>query len=163
MRYSTKHALAGAWLCASVLASVACAPRKTPPLTVEDLMEDRVTLDGILLKCEQHGAKAHDSADCANARIAIERLAAQNVDPSQEKKRQEEFERARERLRLSQERARQEQEAKGKVDPYTMPVLPVEPAQAPAPQSGVSPGGTPQANAEPQPSGPPPTAGTTTP
>ena len=126
-------------------------------------MEDRVTLDGILMKCDQHPAKSRDSADCENARIAVERLAAQNVDPAVEKKRQEEFERAREQLRLTQERARQEQEAKKKVDAYTLPVVPVEPAQAPAQTSEPPAGGgaPPQANAAP--SAPPTTAGTTTP
>jgi hypothetical protein len=165
MRYPTKHILAGAWLCAAVLASTACAPHKPPPPTVEDLMEDRVTLDGILLKCDQHAGTAmlHDSPDCANARIAIERLAAQNVDPAVEKKRQEDFEHAREQLRLSQERVRQEQEAKKKVDPYTMPVLPVDPVKAPAQPGSASPGSLPQANAPTQPAGPPPTAATTTP
>jgi hypothetical protein len=162
MRYSIKHILAGGCLCAAALASAACSPRKTPPLAVEDLMEDRVALDGILMKCDQHANKSHDSTDCENARIAVERLAAQNVDPAVEKKRQEEFERAREQLRLTQERTRQEQEAKKKVDAYTLPVVPVEPAQAPAhtsePPAG---GGPPQANAAP--SAPPATAGTTTP
>jgi hypothetical protein len=162
MRYSTKHILAGGWLCAAVLASAACSPRKTPVPTVEDLMEDRVALDGILMKCDQHPAKSRDSVDCESARIAIERLAAQNVDPAVEKKRQEEFERAREQLRLTQERARQVQEAKKKVDAYTLPVVPVEPAQAPAqPSNPPAGGGPPQANAAP--GAPPATAGTTTP
>jgi hypothetical protein len=162
MRYSTKHILAGGWLCAAVLASAACSPRKTPPLTIEDLMEDRVALDGILMKCDQHPAKSRDTTDCENARIAVERLAAQNVDPAVEKKRQEEFERAREQLRLTQERARQEQDAKKKVDAYTMPLVPVEPAHAPVKSTEPAAGGSPpQANAAA--STLPATAGTTTP
>jgi hypothetical protein len=163
MPYSTKHILAGGWLCAALLAIAACSPRKTPPLTIEDLMEDRVALDGILMKCDQN-SRSRDSADCENARVAIERLAAQNIDPAVEKKRQEEFERAREQLRLTQERARQEQEAKKKVDPYTLPVVPVEPAKAPAQQGDPSAGGRPpQANAGSQSGTLPATAGTTTP
>jgi hypothetical protein len=162
MRYSTKHILAGGWLCAAVLASAACSPRRTPPLSAEDLMEDRVALDGILMKCDQHPTKSSDSANCENARIAIERLAAQNVDPTVEKKRQEEFERAREQLRLTQERERQEQEAKKKVDAYTLPVVPVERARAPVqPSEPPAGGGLPQANAAP--SAPPATAGTAAP
>jgi len=148
MRYSTKHILAGGWLCAAVLALAACSPRKAPPLTIEDLMEDRVALDGTLMKCDQR-PKSHDSADCENARIAVERLAAQNIDPTLEKKRQEDFERAREQLRLTQDRARREQEAKKKVDAYSLPVVPVEPSKAAPAQQG-------------DPS-PPPTAGTTRP
>jgi hypothetical protein len=162
MRYSTKHILAGSWLCAALLASAACSPRKTPPLTIEDLMEDRVTLDGILMKCDQHAVKPRDSTDCENARIAVERLAAQNVDPAVEKKRQEEFERAREQLRLTQERARQEQDAKKQVDAYTLPVVPVEPARTPAKGTEPAAGsGPPQANVVPSAS--PTTAGTTAP
>jgi hypothetical protein len=161
MRYSTKHILAGGSLCAALLVSAACSPRKAPSLSVEDLMEDRVTLDGILLKCDQ-GNKSHESADCETARVAIERLAAQNVDPAVEKKRQEEFEHAREQLRLVQERTRQDQEAKKKVDPYTLPVVPVEPAQTQTPQPPAK-GAPPQANAT---TGVPPataaTAGTAT-
>jgi hypothetical protein len=95
-------------------------------VSVEDLMEDRVTLDGINMKCEQKGAKARGDAQCDNARIANERLAAQNVDPAAEKKRQEDFERAREQLRMAQDKARQEREAKSKVDAYSLPVVPVE-------------------------------------
>jgi hypothetical protein len=101
-------------------------------MTVTDLMEDRVTLDGVLMKCNQNQAKARTDSDCLNARIAIERLASQ-TDPAQEAKRTEEFERSREQLRLSQEKQRREQEAKTKVDVYHLPVVPVEPAPPPPP------------------------------
>jgi hypothetical protein len=124
-------------------------------MTIQDLMEDRVTLDGLMMKCNQNPAKYRDTSDCENARIAIERLASQSVDPTVEKKRQEEFERARERLRLAQERQRQEQEAKTKVDAYSLPVVPVTPAAASggaapaaaAPQTGGS--GQPSGNSPP--------------
>ncbi len=89
-------------------------------------MEDRVTLDGVLLKCNQNPAKARTNTDCVNARIAIERLAEKDVDPAVEAKRKAEFERSREQLRLAQEKARQDQEAKAKVDAYNLPVVPVE-------------------------------------
>jgi hypothetical protein len=130
MRHSSKHILAFSWLCAAVLSSVACSPRRIPPLSVDDLMEDRVTLDGILMKCDQGPAQLRNTSECENARIAIERLASQNIDPAVEKRREEEFERAREQLRLAQEKQRQEQEAKTKVDAYTLPVVPVEPTPA---------------------------------
>ncbi len=94
-------------------------------------MEDRVTLDGIMMKCNQNPEKLRDTSDCENARVAIERLASQNVDPTAEKKRQQEFERAREQLRLATEKQRQEQEAKSKVDAYSLPVVPVTPAATP--------------------------------
>lgn len=150
MPHSIKHMLAYGALCAAVLAALGCAPKRIPPMTVDDLMEDRVTLDGILMKCDQDPAKVRNPSDCENARIAIERLASQQVDPEVEKKRQAEFERAREQLRLAQERLRQEQEAKTKVDPYTLPVVPVDPA---ASAQGAAP--APPAPAPANPSGPP--------
>jgi hypothetical protein len=160
MRHSTKYILFSGWLCAAVLGASACSPRRIPPLTVEDMMEDRVTLDGILLKCNQNQAR-RGSSDCQNARIASERLAVQNVDPADEKKHQEDFERAREQLRLTQEKVRQEQEAKKKVDPYTLPLVPVDPANPP---KGDGPSaGNPSAKSDLSRGNPPPTAATTTP
>jgi outer membrane murein-binding lipoprotein Lpp len=110
-------------------------------MTVADLMEDRVTLDGVLLKCNEDPAKARDSIDCLNARIAIERL-ANDVDPAEEARRAAEFERSREKLRLAQEQLRREQEEKTKVDPYNLPVVPVDgaPGAAAAPVAGAAAG-----------------------
>jgi uncharacterized protein YaiL (DUF2058 family) len=127
MPYSSKRIFVLGLLGAAVLGSVACSPRKIPAMTVEDLMEDRVTLDGVLLKCNQDPVKSRNNSDCVNARIAIERLAKKDEDPTVEQKRKAEFERSREQLRLAQEKTRQEQEAKTKVDAYNMPVVPVEP------------------------------------
>lgn len=93
-------------------------------------MGDRVTLDGVLMKCDKNPAKMRDS-DCLNARIAIDRL-AKDVDPTEEAKRKAEFEASREKLRLAQEKVRQEQEAKAKVDPYNLPLVPVDPSPTPA-------------------------------
>lgn len=101
-------------------------------MTVADLMEDRVTLDGVLMKCNQSPSKARTDSDCLNARIAIERLASQN-EPAQEAKRMEEFEHSREKLRMAQERQRQEQEANTKVDAYHLPLVPVEPTSPAVP------------------------------
>ena len=99
-------------------------------MTVEDLMEDRVTLDGVLLKCDQNPAKARADSECLNARIAVERLARDHEhDPAEDKKREEEFERRREERRLAQEKLRQDQAAKTKVDAYSLPVVPVDPVQ----------------------------------
>jgi hypothetical protein len=121
-------------------------------MTVEDLMEDRVTLDGIMMKCNQNPAKLRDTSDCENARVAVERLASENVDPAVEKKRQEEFERAREQLRLAQDKQRQEQESKAKVDAYSLPVIPVTPAVAP---SGAAPAADPKTTGMALPTPPP--------
>jgi hypothetical protein len=107
-------------------------------MTVSDLMEDRVTLDGVLMKCNQNQAKARTDTDCLNARIAINRLASQS-EPAEEAKRTEEFEHRREQLRLAQEKQRREQEEKTKVDAYHLPLVPVEPTPPPAPPKGTNP------------------------
>ena len=120
---------------AAVLSAAACSPRRIPPVTVTDLMEDRVALDGVLMKCNRDPARARQDSDCLNARIAIERLAAR-IDPAVEAKRVEEFEKSREQLRVVEDKKRQEMESKTKVDAYHLPVIPVEPVPAPKdPQS----------------------------
>ena len=69
-----------------------------------------MALDGVLMKCNRDAAKARTDSDCLNARIAIERLASK-VDPAEQQKHAEEFEKNREQLRAAQDKARQEQEA----------------------------------------------------
>lgn len=128
MPTTSKQFVVCLWLAASVVGSAACSPKRIPSLTVADLMEDRVTLDGVIMKCDQNPARARDS-DCLNARIAIERL-AKDVDPAEDEKRRAAFEASRDKLRLAQEKVRQEQEAKTKVDAYNLPLVPVEPAPA---------------------------------
>jgi len=125
MPYSMKQFAACAGLVAAILGSAGCAPKRIPPMTVQDLMEDRVTLDGVLLKCNEHPAKVRNESDCLAARIAVERL-AKDVDPAEEARRTAEFERSREKLRLAQEKVRHDQEAKTKVDAYNLPLIPVE-------------------------------------
>jgi hypothetical protein len=136
MPISIKTIVACGSLGAALLAASACGPRHAAPLTVTDLMEDRVMLDGVLMKCNQDFSRSHTDSDCLNARIAIERLASQS-EPAEEAKRTEEFEHRREQLRLSQERQRQQEEAKDKVDAYHLPVVPVDPAPPPTPRSNV--------------------------
>ena len=126
MPMSIKSMIVCGCVAAVVVATAACSPRRIPPMTVTDLMEDRVALDGVLMKCNRDPGKARNDSDCLNARIAIERLAAR-VDPSVEAKRAEDFERSREQLRLTEDKKRQEQESKAKVDAYHLPVIPVDP------------------------------------
>ena len=125
MPLTLKQFAACAGLVAAILGSVACSPKRIPPMTVQDLMEDRVTLDGVLLKCNEHPAKVHNDSDCRNALIAVERL-AKDVDPAEEARRSAEFERSREKLRVAQEKVRRDQEVKTKVDAYNLPLVPVE-------------------------------------
>jgi hypothetical protein len=106
-------------------------------MTVSDFMDDRVKLDGVILKCNQDPVLARNDSDCLNARIAVERLASEN-DAAREAKQEEEFERTREQLRLQQDRQRQEEEAKTKVDAYHLPLVPVDPTPPPKdPQSPI--------------------------
>ena len=148
MTISTKSIVACGCLVAVFAATAACSPKRVQPMSVTELMEDRVTLDGVLMKCNQNLSQARSNTDCINARIAIERLASES-EPAEEAKRREEFERNREQLRASQDKLRQEQEAKTKVDAYHLPLVPVEPAPA-APPSAPAPSRQP-----PKDSGPP--------
>lgn len=98
-------------------------------------MEDRVALDGVLMKCNRDPSKSSRDSDCLSARIAVERLAAR-IDPAVEAKKVEEFEKSREQLRVVEDKKRQEQQSKAKVDAYHLPVIPVDPVPAPKdPQS----------------------------
>jgi len=136
MPKSMKSMIACGYIAAVILMTAACSPRRIPPVTVSDLMEDRVALDGVLMKCNREPTKARQDSDCMNARIAVERLAAR-IDPEAEAKKLEDFEKSREQLRAAQDKKRQDEESKiKKVDAYHLPVIPVEPTPAPKdPQS----------------------------
>jgi len=138
MPFTPKQFAACAGLVAAILGSAGCAPKRLPAMTIQDLMEDRVTLDGVLLKCNEHPDKVQNVSDCLNARVAVERL-AKDVDPAEESRRNAEFERSREKRRLDQEKVRQDREAKMKVDAYNLPLVPVEPATAGNGPSGTAP------------------------
>ncbi len=112
------------------LSLVACGPKHVAPVTVGDMMDDRVVLDGILLKCSATPSKMNSDPDCMSARVAIERLAKVN-ELGDERKHAEDFERVREQLRVSEARKHQ-MDPHPKVDGYTLPVVPVEPAEPPA-------------------------------
>jgi hypothetical protein len=124
----------GFGLLGAVLTAAACSPKRLPPTTVSDLMEDRVALDGILMKCNRNPGAARSDVDCLTARIAIERLAAAQ-EAVEAAKRSADFERRRDQLRLAQDKQRLQQEAAHKVDAYNLPVIPVDPTPAPAQSS----------------------------
>jgi hypothetical protein len=124
--------LAGSGLFCVLALSAACSRPRATHLTVGDLMEDRVTRDGILMKCNRNPATSDSDVDCLNARIAIERIAAQR-EKEEAAAREAQFERRREQLRLAEDAQRQAQEAARRVDPYSMPVVPVTPTPTPAP------------------------------
>ena len=45
MPHTVRQLIAFGWLGTAILCSAGCAPKRAPPLTVADLMEDRVMLD----------------------------------------------------------------------------------------------------------------------
>ena len=141
MPYSSKQIFACGWLCVACWAcGVYAAPDSS--MSVNDLMEDRVTLDGVLMKCNQNPSKCAHRFGLSQRPHRHRAAGSKNVDPAVEVKHNEEFERAASNCEF-QEKLRQEQEAKSKVDAYSLPVVPVDP---PPPKSD-----------------PPPLAGTATP
>jgi hypothetical protein len=137
MAISIKSIVRVSLWCAALGVVAACSPRKIPPLTISDMMEDRVKLDGVLMKCNQRSNSPHDDIDCINARIAAERLEGRKQE-AVDAKRAEDFERNREQLRSQQDRQRQESESKTKVDAYHLPLVPIEPSPPPKdPQSPI--------------------------
>ena len=62
-------------ICIAAIGAAGCKPPRVPIVTVDDLMQDRVTLDGIVMKCHNNPRMSQTDAQCENARIAIERLA----------------------------------------------------------------------------------------
>ncbi len=108
---------------------MACRPPRTPLPSVEDLMEDRVALDGILLKCSDGSARSASQPECATARIAAARL-GKDKEAAEIARREQEFERNREQLRQSQERQRALAGETQKEDAYSLPLVPVEPPPA---------------------------------
>jgi hypothetical protein len=124
--------LAVTLVCLAAAGAAGCKPPRVPPPTVADLMEDRVTLDGIIMKCNSNARMARTEVECENARIAIERIATRN-EAEDTAKRQQEFERKREELRLAQDKERAAKASTVKVDAYHLPLVPVEaPPAAPA-------------------------------
>ncbi len=91
-------------------------------------MSDPVNLDGLLMKCNGGKSPQRSSAECRNARIAVERMALQR-EKLELAQREAAFESNRERLRLQQEALQRQQEDSRKVDPYKLPLIP--PPEAP--------------------------------
>jgi hypothetical protein len=125
--------LAAAGVALALLA--ACKSRHEPLASVEDLMEDRLTRDGILLKCNDPAQRARMGTQCEIARVAVERLAKQDAD-AEKARAQEAFERNRDKLRTSDEQRAALQQQQSKVDPYSLPVVPVTPAASAAGSGG---------------------------
>jgi hypothetical protein len=124
----------------ALVAIAGCAEEHLPPRSTVELMDDPVGLQAVLARCNQSG-NVYDDVECRHAREAVERLeAAQSTERLKQKQAdaQSEFERAREERRLRDERERQREEAKQKVDPYTMPLV-RDPMSAPPQSTALNP------------------------
>lgn len=135
MRYSHEALTRFGVGCACTFLLAACGPRPAARLSVDDLLHDRVTLDGVVMKCNGDLKLASKDPECATARIAIDRLAEEH-DAAVAAQREAEFERRRAALRLAQEQARLQQEAAQKVDAYSLPIVPINPPPAPIQATG---------------------------
>jgi hypothetical protein len=119
---------------ALMLALVAgCSSPKPPPHTVPELAADPQLLQGIMARCAAMGRRAAEAdVECANARLAVERVGAAEESKHTDE-RGAEFERQREQRRQQEEQRRRATErAQPGFDPYSSPVggeKPPEPAK----------------------------------
>lgn len=115
-----------------LLAGVAaCAPPKTPSRTMEELLADPVELQAVVDRCDANPTRAATDLECANARRAVEKKAA-DEDAQKAVRKQAEFERLRAERRAQEDRQQQAAEAANKpFDPYATPVTPDPPAPKP--------------------------------
>lgn len=116
---------------------VGACSSELPPRSTLHLMQDAAVLQGVLLRCNQLQGAALRDAECRNAREAVERLAAE--EDARKAADDEEFERAREARRARDEQERRLNEATEEVDPYTMPLVPEQPATPAPAAAAVSP------------------------
>jgi len=87
---------------AVIVGLAACSPRRIPPTSVTDLMENRVMLDGVLMKCNQNPSKARTDSDCNETRESPLIGSPAKESRRKRRKRTEEFEQSREKRRLAQ-------------------------------------------------------------
>ena len=113
---------------AAALGLAACSERHERVRSVEELLDEPAILDGVVVRCNAHMDHAKRDRECINAWAAVERR-GQKDDAQQAPKREEQFERSREKVRLAIE---QRDAAKREVpyDPYRAPVV-QDPATAP--------------------------------
>jgi hypothetical protein len=111
----------------------ACGAPKPPPHTVPELAADPVLLQGIAARCAADKRAAASDVECANARLAIERVAAEE-ESRHSGERGAEFERQRAQRRLQDEQSKRAAErSQPGFDPYSSPVANDKPADAPKP------------------------------
>lgn len=101
--------------------------------TVPELVEDPVVLQGLVARCNADKRAAAADPECANARVAMERLGEQE-DAKRDAQHAAEFEQRRAMRRAAQDEAAKEAAAtKPAFDPYTAPVGTEPAAETPKP------------------------------
>ena len=99
-----------------------CGGPAPAPHTVSELADDPPLLQGIMQRCAADARAAAQDIECINARLAVERTAAQE-DSKHTDERGADFERQREQHRLQEEQRRRAAErAQPGFDPYSSPV-----------------------------------------
>jgi len=116
---------------ASTLLLSGCDDPPLKPLSVDQLVDDPVMLDGVLMKCSERASAQRAPEECRNARLAVDRIAA-GRERTEAARREAAFERNRDRLRQQQDMQRRQEEEARKVDPYKLPLVPPSDNQAPA-------------------------------
>jgi hypothetical protein len=114
----------------AVLSLAGCGGPEPRPRTVEELSEDPIVLQGLVARCAADARAAALDKECANARVATERLAsAEEAKHTGDHTR--EFEQQRELRRAREDAARRDADQKQpSFDPYSSPVT-AEPAEPP--------------------------------
>ena len=114
----------------AVIVLLGACSRELPPRSTLEFMSDPAVRDAVLLRCNQLQGAALRDAECRNVREAVDRLAAEEErQPDQAKEEHDSFQKAREARRARDESERLRREASEKpVDPYTMPLVPEQPA-----------------------------------
>lgn len=99
-----------------------CGAPKPPPHTVPELAAEPALLQGIVARCAADRHAAATNVECANARFAVERVAAEE-ESKRVGERGAEFQRQRQQRRLQEEQSRRaaERSTPG-FDPYSSPV-----------------------------------------
>ena len=109
-----------------------CGAPQPPPRTVPELAADPILLQGIIARCATNPGTAAQQVECANARLAVERVAREE-EANRSGQRDTAFEHLREQRRLQEEQSRRAAErAQPGFDPYSSPVTsdkPPEPAK----------------------------------
>ena len=120
---------------ASVLVALAltgCEAPEPRARTAAELAKDPAVLQGVLARCEAEKRSFAVAPECANARLAMERI-GQEEDAKRNAEREAQFQRQRAQRREAQDDATKKAEAAANAafDPYTAPVGTESPSTTP--------------------------------